>query len=179
MKYLRDKKGRFASKTKIIIPILIGFMITIIGFIAFRSVIVWFDNNKITYNPLDVRVSLPNIKIEKREPEIIRAVVDYPDTIDTPVEQYICEKWGLMDCKVALAVAKSESGMNCHAFNANDNGTIDVGIFQINSIHYDDDFTIADATDCYKNIDKAHEIYQEQGWSPWVVFWNGSFKENL
>jgi len=66
------------------------------------------------------------------------------------------------------------------AFNANANGTIDVGIFQINSIHFNKEgCSLKEVSDAYKNVDCAYEIYKQSGWTPWTVFNTGSFKEHL
>lgn len=94
------------------------------------------------------------------------------------VEEMILERWG-KDTPQAIAVFKAESGLRCDAYNVNTNGTVDVGVAQLNSIHYNDDFTIADAVDCEKNLDKAYEMWKAQGWTPWVAYLNGNYLAHL
>jgi len=85
-------------------------------------------------------------------------------------EQYTCNKFG-KDCKLALAIQKAENSTgNCEAMNVNTNGSVDFGYFQINSIHLKKGWKIADLVDCQRNIDKAFEIYQAQGFSPWTTY---------
>lgn len=82
--------------------------------------------------------------------------------------------------ETALRVAKSENFWNqTHSFNCgrthvNNNGSIDRGIFQINSVH-DKQISPEDALDCYKNIDYAYNMWKVQGWNPWYAYKNGSY----
>lgn len=94
-------------------------------------------------------------------------------------EEYICYKFG-KDCRLALAVSQAENGTRqCDRFGVNTNKTIDVGIFQLNTVHLKKGWKLADLTDCKKNIDYAYEIYQAQGWNPWVAYANQSYKKFL
>lgn len=95
----------------------------------------------------------------------------------TPIQQYICDTFG-SDCRVALAVQHAENGtMQCDRFGINKNGTIDVGLFQINSVHLKKGYTLSDLADCRKNVDIAFELFKAQGWTPWVAYNNGSYKK--
>lgn len=59
----------------------------------------------------------------------------------------------------------SESGLRSNAVGVNKNGTNDVGVAQINSIH---GMSTEDRMDYKKNIDKAYKIYKSRGnWSAW------------
>lgn len=84
------------------------------------------------------------------------------------------------DPDTAYAVARAESGLRCEAVNNNKGGSQDRGLYQINSIHISRiermGFTWDDMFDCEKNIQVARAIQQEQGWSPWVAYWAGSYK---
>jgi hypothetical protein len=69
-----------------------------------------------------------------------------------------------------IAIAHAESGFNCGATNtANRNGTVDRGLFQINSVH---NFT-GDYFDCQTNIEMAHKVWLSQGYDAWVVYQTG------
>lgn len=59
----------------------------------------------------------------------------------------------------------SESGLRNDAIGKNNNGSNDVGVAQINSIH---GMSIKDRMNYKKNIDKAYKIYKSRGnWSAW------------
>jgi hypothetical protein len=97
------------------------------------------------------------------------------------VEQYICEVFGNFNCQVALAIMEAESGGNPEAWNANTNGTLDVGLWQINSINWKTcDMTMSELLDPYNSTDCAKIIYDRAGgWTPWVVYNNGWFRNKL
>lgn len=153
----------------------------------------WFETHRLIFkSPVVVNFNKP-ITIEERKPEVIveKFVLDYPDPINTPLEKYICEKWGPFDCKTALAVFTAESGLREDAININTNNTIDVGIGQINSVHFKKTgCSLKEITDAYKNVDCAYRIWDESdpehklgdgkgSFMPWVGFWNGNFKSHL
>jgi hypothetical protein len=83
------------------------------------------------------------------------------------------------DLVIAVAVSHAESGWNPTATNANSNGSIDYGLWQINSVHAallshgnwrDPDF----------NASVAFQIWSEaHGWAPWVTFWDGSYEQYM
>ncbi len=83
------------------------------------------------------------------------------------VMQYIIEVFG-DDADRAIWVAKCESGLRTNALNdKNRNGTVDHGVFQINSVHtkrFGSEFK----TDWKENVRVARKIQQEQGFKPWV-----------
>ena len=102
-----------------------------------------------------------------------------PTTVPTPkpkvvvsadkqeVVDYITEVFG-EDAEKAIAVANCESGLRVNALNdKNRNGTIDHGVFQINSVHTKSrgsEFK----TDWKANVRTAKAIYDEQTFRPWV-----------
>ena len=71
------------------------------------------------------------------------------------------------DTQTALRVAHCESRFGKDRVNTNSNGTRDFGPFQINEIHAHR----GNLTNWKENIEIAYEIYQEQGFNPWVCFW--------
>ncbi len=98
-------------------------------------------------------------------------------TTDQTIADYIASKnW---DYSTAIRLAKSENFWNlnkhfdCRRTNVNKDGSIDRGIFQINSIHTD--ISPEDAFDCFKNIDYAYNLWKRQGWYPWSAWLNGSY----
>ena len=75
--------------------------------------------------------------------------------------------------EIMLAIAKAESKLNPHAINrANRNGSVDTGLFQINSIHgYSEEFLKNEDN----NLKVAREIYDRQGITAWSAYNNGAF----
>jgi hypothetical protein len=123
------------------------------------------------------------IKIEPRTSEakhlFKQAKAKEKDPSKMTTEEYICWKFG-KDCQLALAVSQAENGSRqCDRFGVNTNKTIDFGVFQINTVHLKKGWTIAELIDCHKNVDYAYEIYQAQGFNPWVAFWSDSYKRFL
>ena len=78
--------------------------------------------------------------------------------------------------EIMIAIAKAESGMNPKAVNHNRNGSIDTGLFQVNSVHGYDGLSLFDPE---KNIEAAREIYDKQGIQAWASFNNGSYQKFL
>jgi len=179
---LPGKKFKMSKKFKLVLATM-G-LITIAMIMASLVVAVnsFFEKNRLVFHrPIEVSV-FPIVKIEERKPEVIveKFILDYPDEIDTPIEKYICDKWGVYDCKTALAVAKAESGIREDAININNNNTIDYGVFQINTVHFKKPgCSMKDLVIAEKNVDCAYSIWKTQGWSPWVAFNSGSFKSHL
>jgi hypothetical protein len=156
-----------------------------LGFSIFRHLSVWYDTHEIEFNEVvKVEFNTP-ITIKEREvevKEIVKVINAIPNPVDlkTDTEKYIYEKFGLQDYKVAIAVARAESGLREDAININSNNTIDVGIFQINQVHFKKEGCSLKELATYKgNIDCAYKIFQASGWNPWVAFTNGSFINKL
>ena len=82
---------------------------------------------------------------------------------------YIDAKFGSA-APTARRIASCESSYRETAINTNTNGGIDIGVFQMNTIH-DGGNRTAFAHDllCYKtNVDKAYQLYQQSGgFGPW------------
>ena len=75
------------------------------------------------------------------------------------------------DLGTAWYVAKRESLLDPNAYNENWNGSVDLGLFQINSIHawrWPDYWTAW--SDPVRNAQWALELWQEQGWRPWRIY---------
>jgi hypothetical protein len=164
-----------ATKRKITLSTLV-----ILGLLIVVCIVaLWSDSNKVIVKSPIVIKTQKMITVEKRVTQIINPVVitNYPEDVKTDLEKYICDKWGIADCKIAIAVAKAESGLKCDALNINTNNTADMGVFQLNSTHLKKggDWTLANMGDCYKNVDLAYELWKEQGFSPWVAFNTGAY----
>ncbi len=80
------------------------------------------------------------------------------------------------DYKTALAVATAENGTHaCDRIHQNSNGTVDIGIFQINSVHAHK----GNLYDCRDNVRVAYQIFKASGFSAWVAYKNKSYLKFL
>lgn len=79
-----------------------------------------------------------------------------------------------------MAIAKAESGWNPSAVNnSNRNGSIDRGLFQINSVHQGNSWYPANPLDPYQSAVAAYNIYKSQGLGAWSVYNSGAYKQFL
>lgn len=69
--------------------------------------------------------------------------------------------WG-KDSKLGLAIARAESGYQTKVVNYNTNGTVDQGVFQVNSVH-----EMPEMDDAVANISYAYTMFLKQGTTPW------------
>lgn len=189
---LRNKQGQYTNphllfnsyvlKATIILFTVLGLLLTINVLIEKRvefklhNTETWSFPISISFNK--IRTVTPREPQEVLSPLAEEVVTEIPsDLSDT--EQIILDVFGERDFAVARAIAKSESGLNPEAWNANTNGTLDIGLFQINSIHWDKCGGMANLLDPLENAKCAKMIKDDSGWYPWVVYQIGSFKENL
>lgn len=153
-------------------------MFVLIGSVMFlRFLDSFFDRYSLSFfSPIEIKLQQPIVVVERKTKiEYIREFAESLPIPKTPLEKYICEKFG-KECQIALAVALAESGMREEAINVNTNSTIDIGIFQINSVHWKKNgCSPKELFDSYKNVDCAYKIYSASGWSAWSAVNNGSF----
>lgn len=84
------------------------------------------------------------------------------------------------DTNTALAVMRAESGCNPSATNkANRNGSVDRGLFQVNSVHKAKVGNLDDLYDPATNVRIAYRVYQGSGWKAWSVYNSGAYKRFL
>lgn len=81
------------------------------------------------------------------------------------IEEYIRYKFGV-DGEKALRIAYCESNLNVNALHVNRNGTVDRGLWQINTVHKT--ITNECAFNARCSTDAAHALYMRQGFTPWV-----------
>jgi len=77
-----------------------------------------------------------------------------------------------VEAETALAVMKAESNGKADAVHYNNNGSIDRGIFQINSIHGYSESQLLNPKD---NIRLAYQIFKKQGWQGWSAYNSGAY----
>lgn len=163
MKYLKRqisqvwKLIKFLWQHRLILPPAIA-IICVLWLTAFYAMESWWMKEKV--------VTVPHINY-------IRTA----EAKELTTEEYVCTKdW---DCKTAIAIAKAESGMRCDAQNVNTNGSVDLGYFQVNSVHLKKGWKAIDLLDCRKNVDYAYELYEAQGFSPWTAYKSGAYLKHL
>lgn len=88
------------------------------------------------------------------------------------------------DVTIARALMKTESGCNPVRDNAglNTDGTNDVGLMQINSIHVSSGLISEEARrDPAANMAAAYALYRGAGykWTPWSAYNSGDYLKNL
>lgn len=98
-----------------------------------------------------------------------RVVLIGTTTKEKSIEEKIIETFP-EDAETALKIAKCESELNPSAVNnRNKNGSVDKGLYQINSVHdkrvRELDLDLFDTDD---NLKIARLLYEEHGWKPWV-----------
>lgn len=180
------KKARAALKGLFLIASVGGALVTgsLYGLVVLTE---FYNTNTIVFRkPFDVTRNRV-VTIMPRETEVVlsektqKVAEIVKDEENKELATYICEKWGVVECKTALAVAKAESEMNCNAFNVNTNGSIDLGVFQLNSNHLTKggEWTLTNMADCHRNVDLAYEMWEAQGWTPWVAYKTGAYIAQL
>jgi len=178
-----NKYMRLSKKIKIIIVGLCTALGSIfIAAVGTITVAHWFDRNRLVFHtPVEIAFFQP-IKVEERKPEVIVRGLEYPVDLQhlTGIEEKIVEVFGVADAKIAIAIAKAESGLKEEAFHANSNGSVDIGIFQVNSVHFTKPgCSLKELVNAEKNVLCAYQIYKVSGWNAWVGFWNGNWRNEL
>lgn len=154
------------TKTKIILPII--FLLAAIAATGW-----FFSHYQLKVQaPVKIKLATPIYWI----PRVMAMNVTIIDKADpnvsplTPIQQYICNKFGQAACPTALAISMAESHDNCNEINVNSNGTVDFSIFMENSVHLNKQFTLTDLSSCERMVDRAYDLYKAQGWTPWVSY---------
>ena len=184
---------KFSSRSKINkVKISVAFggfvVMTISLFAAFVAVSNWFDEHEVIFQRvIEVKTQSP-IRIEKREmvsPIVVYKTVEemVQDSPDVKRAKRIVELWGGKNAAKALAVAKAESGFDCNRFNVNSNNTVDLSIFQVNSL-WMKNYPLEEIANCDRNIEIAYEIWDradgvvgngEGDFTPWVAYQNEGY----
>jgi hypothetical protein len=156
--YRRDKSGKF-SKVHKFDKLGIAFLISLGAMLMYLAVIA----------ATRVELISPLSGIEMAvEPVVAKETVKI--SCEDPAGYLECQvyqgKISWKDHEKLDKIAMCESRYNENAINVNKNGSVDRGVFQINSVHKG--LTNVDAFNFKKNIDFAIEMYKKQGVRPWV-----------
>lgn len=100
------------------------------------------------------------------------------------IEELICDPKYKWDCEIMIAIAKSENGYEMHGntwgadrtYGGNSNGSVDTGIFMINSIH---GYSVKYLQNAENNIEIAYEVWLSQGCEAWSDYSNGRYLKYL
>jgi hypothetical protein len=76
------------------------------------------------------------------------------------------------DPDIMAAIAMAESGGKYNVTNTNNNGSVDTGLWQINSVH-----KLGNLKDPVGNAKAANIVYTKQGYTAWTVYKTGAYKE--
>jgi hypothetical protein len=185
MKDLLKTKPRISLKVKLYALLGILIMGAWLGYQVTKGVNEWFAKHELVFNKvISVEVKAP-IEVKERQIQVQQVVnvinqVPEPKDLVTDAEKYIYEVFGIENYKLAISIAKAESGMVEGRIHINDNNTIDVGEFQLNSIHFTKEgCSLKEVATTKGNVDCAYKLYQASGWTPWVAFNNGNFISKL
>lgn len=181
MKNLLHPKNTINRKTKVLAGIA-GVILLLTALAAgFKAMSSWYDTHEVKFNQaIQIKLQSP-VSITQRQVQInqiVQVINEIPNPVDlkTDAEKYIYDVFGIENYKVAIAIAKAESGMRSDAININTNNTIDLGLFQINSTHFKQDGCTLELVSTVKgNIDCAYQIFQASGWNPWVTAKTGAY----
>jgi hypothetical protein len=131
-------------------------------------------------SPLLVRLQLPVVMTPRTsEEETKEAQADLGRKL-TAFQQYACNKFGA-DCRIALAIQRAENPKgDCEIYHYNNDGTLDWGYFQINTVHLKrPNVNLRGLLDCRANIDFAYQLYTERGFQPWTTYRDGAYRKFL
>lgn len=156
---IRKREQYFYKVLQIILGILMIIWIVSIVSILFGSRTVVIKNTAVQASTIDREDSLVGVR----------------DIPDLSIEDKIRNKFGDKG-EIFISIAKAESGMNTKAYNVNTNKTVDIGLFQINSVH---GYDVQKLFDVDYNIQCAYEIYQRQGITAWSSVNNGDYLKFL
>jgi cell wall-associated NlpC family hydrolase len=78
-----------------------------------------------------------------------------------------------------MAIGQAESGWNPSATHSNSNGSMDAGLFQINSIHKGNSWYPSNPLDPYQSAVAAYNIWKGAGqtFKDWTVYNTGAYKK--
>lgn len=130
--------------------------------------------------------NFPIIEIPDTPEPVVEAVPIITDgkvyMHEPEIREYICPKLG-NKCNTFIAILKAENGTHeCTRDNKglNRNGSIDVGLAQINwNPKYNPPYTLDQLRDCKFNLDIALKKIENRGFQPWVVYNKGIYKKFL
>jgi len=176
----------------------IGLVIIVAGLTTsvLKALNTWWATHELVFNKVvNLELKRP-IEIKDRQietQEIIKIIetIPAPEDLETDIEKYVYEVFGIENYRLALAIFKSESGLREDALNTyNENRTVDYGVAQINSTHWDkiEGCSLKEIVEYKGNIDCAYILWdrangtagdKKGSFSPWSAFKSGAFIDKL
>jgi len=203
---LRNAEGKFESKRhrlwKYVAYIWVGvFVMAGVGFMVSNAVNYHLTHNYGLRFPLIVKVDRQSVfwSEKKGEPVIISPTPKSPEVVnaDTTPEWYrelsdlekkVCDRWGIYECKRAVAICRAES-LGCNQIingKTVTSPTNDIGAMQINRVHWDmsspsykPECDLSKITTEDGNIECGHLVWEGSGWIAWSTHNNGSADARL
>ena len=152
-KYRRNRQGRFTADLRLYKFLFIGIGIVGLSVLIWQGAL-WFDGRvRSTFNRVLV--------IENVQAQEVAGPVDWREEVRAIWKEY------KMDIEVMERIVVCESNWKPSAVNKNKNGTVDRGIYQINSIH---GYNIYDVFDPIEATYLAIQIWHKQGYRAWVCY---------
>jgi len=150
---IRDEVGRFAKRSnKWRTFFIIAITIALVEIVILSDLVAGKVSNALypVISPVEAKISLTK-------------------AIEPTIEEHICLATNGENCDVLVNLAMCESSMNKDAWHINTNNTLDVGLFQINSVHKD--ISILEKFDVYASARWANEKIKQGKGRIWVC-WN-------
>lgn len=147
---------------------LLALVITLVIIAIPRSTL----NNTVTDSKIGKERRVVVTKSPKKKKKVVPAVITNCEQALPLLARYFGD-----DIRIAKAVMQAESGCRSQADNSGTNfdGTNDVGLMQINSVHCPHLIRCEDRTNPEKNLKAARQIYNGSGWSAWSAYNSGSY----
>jgi|WetSurMetagenome_2_1015567.scaffolds.fasta_scaffold111706_5 hypothetical protein len=98
-------------------------------------------------------------------PKPTYAIYAEPKTEKAQIMAYIIERFGDQAENAFKVLSCENHALNPKARGISPNHTVDVGIFQVNSVHGIPESYLKD---WHTNIDVAYQIYKASGWNAWA-----------
>jgi len=172
-------------KKIVLLGLAIVIVLTLAVFYLTKTLNAWFDHHYLQFNKtLTVELAWPVEAKEREYPteELARILeeIPAPEDLKSDEEKAIYEVFGLEDYRFAIAIARAESGLRRGAFNRSSD---DVGLFQINWVHwspdspsYKEECDLSLISTLEGNARCAYRLFTDSGWGPWVVYTKGIVK---
>lgn len=147
--------------------VLVNFLFLFIGFVGWN----------ISLQTPEISMKWDNgpIVIEQRAEAKFTTKEEVVEVKELTIEEKIAKTFP-ENPEIMIAVAKAESGLNPLTVHKNTNGSRDVGILQVNSVHGEDDLEMFNVD---KNLVAARKVYDKQGITAWSAVNNGSYLKFL
>ena len=164
--YQGEKKFKHKETLKVLAMFAVAGLIALV-IVSFEDRTVFIDNgdNEPVWSPCELKDVVCGV-------EVTVTKVTSRDEIDNVIKAMFGDNW-----RLAKAVMMSESGGNSQAVNHNNNGSVDYGLWQINTIHGLDKKCMTDV-EC--STEFAFKLSKGgTDWTPWVGFISGGYKKFL